>query len=61
MARPKKFTDTTLARFPTGTFERIEAALVDGQDRASFIREAVEEKVVRETLRHQHVDGGIKN
>ena len=42
MARKKKFTEVTPARFSPGTFERIERVLGPTEDRADFIREAVE-------------------
>lgn len=48
MARPLKFTETMLARFPEGTFERIKKVLsADGEDKASLVREAVERELKR--------------
>ncbi len=35
------------ARFPEGTFERVEAVLGDGEDRTDFVREAVERELKR--------------
>jgi hypothetical protein len=35
------------ARFPNGTFARIEAVLRDGEDRTDFVREAVEKELKR--------------
>lgn len=35
------------ARFPEGTFERIDAVREDGEDRTDFIREAVERELKR--------------
>lgn len=35
------------ARFPEGTFERIDAVLEDGEKRSDLIREAVEREVKR--------------
>jgi len=42
MARRKRFHETMVARFPEGTFARIAAVLRDEDDRADFVREAVE-------------------
>jgi len=47
MARPKKFVEDMVARFPEGTFARIDAALSSGEDRADFVREAVEQLLGR--------------
>ncbi|MBN8978811.1 MAG: hypothetical protein J0I08_20275 [Rhizobiales bacterium] len=35
------------ARFPEGTFARIEAVLDDGEDRTDLVREAVERELTR--------------
>lgn len=35
------------ARFPEGTFERIEAVLESGEDRTDFVRSAVERELKR--------------
>ncbi len=35
------------ARFAKGTFARVEAVLAEGEDRTSFIREAVERELKR--------------
>lgn len=35
------------ARFQAGTFERIEAALIEGEDRTDFVRESVERELKR--------------
>jgi hypothetical protein len=41
-----------LARFPEGTFERIEAVLAEREDRTEFVRAAVERELERrETAR----------
>lgn len=45
--RKKKFTETTPARFVAGTFERIDAVLGPIEDRADFIRGAVETELVK--------------
>lgn len=36
-----------VARFPDGTFARIAAVLTDGEDRAGFVRHAVERDLRR--------------
>lgn len=45
--RPLQWTETTLARFPDGTFKRIQVALDEDEDRTDFIREAVERELQR--------------
>ena len=35
------------ARFPEGTFDRIEAVLAEAEDRTDFVREAVERELKR--------------
>ncbi len=47
MARPKKFVEDMVARFAVGTFARITAVLRSGEDRADFVREAVERQLTR--------------
>jgi hypothetical protein len=43
-----------LARFPEGTFERIEAVLAEREDRTDFVRAAVERELERrETTRER--------
>lgn len=42
MGRTKRWAEDMQARFPEGTFARIEAALKEGEDRTDFVREAVE-------------------
>ena len=49
MPRTLKLPETMLARFPAGTFERIDAALADGEVRAEFVRRAVEAEIDRRT------------
>jgi hypothetical protein len=61
MARKKKFTEVTPARFAPGTFDRIERVLGATEDRADFIRDAVEtelEKREREAKRAAKDGGG---
>ena len=43
VGRKKRWSEDMQARFPEGTFERIEAVLDDGEDRTDFVREAVEQ------------------
>lgn len=47
MGRAKKWSEDMQARFPAGTFSRIEAVLYDGEDRTDLIREAVERELKR--------------
>ena len=47
MARPKRFAEMTMARFPDGTFAEVDAVLLPDEDRASFIRGAVESEIAR--------------
>ena len=47
MPRVMKYFDKMLARFPEGTFERIEAVLGKTEDRAEFVRAAVERELKR--------------
>jgi len=54
MGRKKRWAEDMQARFPTGTFARIEAVLHIGEDRTDFIREAVE----RELKRRQRIESG---
>ena len=42
MAKPLQLVEVMLARFPAGMFDRIAAALRPGEDRATFVRTAVE-------------------
>lgn len=51
MGRKKRWAEDMQARFPEGTFDRIEAALDDGEDRTSFVREAVERELKRREKR----------
>lgn len=43
----RKNFDNLTARFPAGTLERIDAALRGRENKADFIRSAVEEKLAR--------------
>lgn len=45
MARILRLIEKMVARFPAGTFARIEAALAEGEDRADFVRGAVEKEL----------------
>lgn len=47
MARRKTYVDVTPARFVEGTFARIAAVAAAGEDRAGFIRQAVERELRR--------------
>ena len=47
MGRQKKWSEDMQARFPEGTFERIQAVLEEGEDRTDFVRTAVEKELKR--------------
>jgi hypothetical protein len=47
MGRKKRWAEDMQARFPEGTFDRIQAVLGEGEDRTDFIREAVERELKR--------------
>lgn len=47
MGRKKMWAEDMQARFPEGTFERIEAVLEDSEDRTDFVRVAVEKELKR--------------
>ena len=47
MGRKKRWAEDMQARFPEGTFDRIEAVLAEDEDRTDFIREAVERELRR--------------
>jgi hypothetical protein len=47
MSRKLKFTEFMAARFPRGTFDRIAAVLTETEDRADFVRLAVERELKR--------------
>ena len=47
MGRRKQWAEDMQARFPEGTFARIAAVLVGGEDRTDLVREAVERELKR--------------
>lgn len=47
MGRLKKWAEDMQARFPEGTFARIESVLEEGEDRTDFVREAVDRELKR--------------
>lgn len=51
MGRKKEWAEDMQARFPEGTFERIEAVLNEKEDRTAFVREAVERELKRRERR----------
>lgn len=51
MARPLKFIEKMLARFIEGTFARIDAVTERDEDRADFVRAAVEHELKRRERR----------
>ena len=48
--RPRQWAENMQARFRAGTFARIEALLLDQEDRTDFVREAVEREIERREL-----------
>jgi hypothetical protein len=49
MGRKQINHEQTPARFPDGTFARIDAVLAEGEKRSDFIRVAVEHEIARRT------------
>lgn len=47
MGRIKRWAEDMQARFPEGTFDRIDAVLAEGEERTAFVREAVERELKR--------------
>lgn len=47
VGRKKRWAEDMQARFPEGTFARIEAVLEEAEDRTDFVREAVERELKR--------------
>lgn len=47
MGRKKLWSEDMQARFPEGTFERIDAVLQEKEDRTDFVRQAVERELKR--------------
>jgi len=47
MGRKKLWVEDMQARFPEGTFDRIETVLEDSEDRTDFVRVAVEKELKR--------------
>ena len=45
MGRRRLWTEDMQARFPEGTFDRIEKVLAEGEDRTDFVRAAVEREL----------------
>lgn len=60
VVRPLNFPEKVLQRFPEGTMERIDAVKGD-EDRATFVREAVERELKRRERRKpsEGVSGGV--
>ena len=51
MGRKKMWAEDMQARFPEGTFARIDAVLEDDEERTAFVREAVERELKRRERR----------
>lgn len=61
MVRVINFVEHMVARFPAGTFDRIKALLLPGEDRTGFVRAAVAREIKRrERLRRVRLaDTGV--
>jgi hypothetical protein len=53
MGRKRRWLEDMQARFPAGTFERIEHVLREREERTAFVREAVEREIERRQRRPQ--------
>jgi len=51
MGRKKLWSEDMQARFPKGTFDRIDAVLAENEERTAFVREAVERELKRRERR----------
>lgn len=51
MGRKKLWSEDMVARFPEGTFKRIDSVRAEDEDRTDFIREAVERELKRRERR----------
>ena len=49
VSRPKNEHEPAYIRFKPGTKARVEAVLIEGETHASFVNEAVNEKIARRT------------
>lgn len=47
VGRRKLWTENMIARFAEGTFAKIAAVLLPGEDRTDFVREAVDREIAR--------------
>lgn len=47
MGRPRQWAEDMQARFPAGTFKRIEAVAAEDENRTDFVRAAVERELKR--------------
>jgi len=45
MGRKKMWTEDMVARFPDGTFKRMDAVRDEGEDRTDFVRTSVEKEL----------------
>jgi hypothetical protein len=58
MGRKKRWAEDMQARFPRGTFARIQAVLRDQEDRTDFVREAVERELKRRHMAESRTTPG---
>jgi hypothetical protein len=59
MGRKKQWAEDMQARFPGGTFARIQAVLRDEEDRTDFVREAVERELKRRQMAEGRITSGL--
>ena len=58
VGRKKRWAENMQARFPEGTFERIEAVLKKGEDRTDLVRVAVERELKRREKARTRIEDG---
>ena len=61
MAKPLVFSEMMVARFPAGTFDRITTVLNKGENRADFVRVAIEHELQRRARARGSVREGKDN
>jgi hypothetical protein len=60
MARPRRFVENIMARFPKGTLAKIDDVLETNEDRPGFVRKAVEyETELRQRKFYQHLPANL--
>jgi hypothetical protein len=61
VGRKKRWSEDMQARFPEGTFERVEAVLDENEDRTDFVRVAVERELERRERRGRSRPHRVRN